>query len=475
MPDLLGATNPVPGQDRNAIVHLPPEQEKIPNVSDPGRVNRPEGRTEQQDNNLNGNKSIRYDSNYNVFLKRLRSTENTADSLRRIFTQASNTVVSSGIHEGTASELSELVSMMRMDEAELMKFFLGQLKTGTQFGGALFSILRNAYNRAGSESVQEDILRFLKCYVDYFATSHLEDKMLGNLSRMTDAMPSSWAEKLVTMTEQLQQLFQNGDREQAIQLLQRGVFTYVSSYINRSHDMGLPRQLLSHLMLDLARYENGSEENLKDAFHLLRRYGVLKKQLEPVDDRTLMLLLRAGRADAQSPAVRFADQLAKAASQAMRGGENQDVQQAYQEIMRSILINESVYMPLNHYIIPLEVNGKHLFSEMWIDPDAGGNEKDKRSGGRDNIIKCLFKMDVEGLGCIDVVLISRDKDVDIQLNCSEQMVPFSQKIEEGIGTILRKNDLKPLRVSVRKMNRPLTLTEVFPKIYERKDSLNVKV
>ncbi len=474
MPDLLGATNPVPGQERNTAIHLPPEREKIPDISSTVRVNRPQERTEQQDNNLNGNRNVRYESNFNVFLKRLRSTPDAVDSLRKIFSFGSDTVVSSGIHEGTASELKELVSMLHMDEAELMKFFLSQLKTGTQFGGALFTILRNAYNRTDSESIQEDILQFLKCYVDYFSSSHLEGNMLGELSRMAAAMPGSWAEKLSEMTEQLQQLFQNGGRQQGIQLLQKGIFPYVSSYISRSHDMGLPRQLLTHLMLDLARYENGTEDNLLEAFHQIRRYGVLKQQLAPVDDRTLMLLLQASRTDGNSMAAQFADQLAKAAAQAMRGGEHPDVQQAYQEIMRAILINESVYMPLNHYILPLAVNGKHLFSEMWVDPDAGSSEREK--GGRhENIIKCLFKIDVEGLGFIDVVLLNREKDVDILLNCSEQLAVFSENIEKGIDTILRRNDLKPVRVAVRKMDRPLTLTEVFPKIYERKDGLNVKV
>lgn len=475
MPDLLGATNPVPGHERNAIVHLPPEQEKIPNIADPGRVSRPEGRTEQQDNNLNGKGNIRYDSNFHVFLKRLRSAPDLTDSLQKIISYAENVVVSSGIKEGSASELSELITMMKMDEAELMQFFLSQIKAGTQFGGALFTVLRNAYNRSNSESVQNDILQFLKCYVDYFSSSHLEGNILGDLAKMASSMPASWAEKLNAMTEQLTELFQSGNKEQSVQLLQRNVFPYMNSYISRNHDMGLPRQVLTHLMLEVARYENGTQENLLEAFHQIRGYGMLKKQLAPIDDRTLMMLLQSGRADSQSPAVRFADQLAKAAAQAMRGGEHPDVQQAYQEIMRAVLINESVYMPLNHYMLPLEMDGRHLFSEMWIDPDAGSNESDKNSGRKENVIKCLFKLDVENLGMIDVVLLSRDKDVDIQLNCSDHLLTFSQKIEQGIDAILRKNDLKPVRVTVRKMDHPLTLTEVFPKIYERKDSLNVKV
>lgn len=476
MPDLLGATNPVPGQERNVIIQQRPENDKIQNIVDPGRVTRPDNRTEQQDNNLSGDGKILYNSNFQVFLKRLRATPELADSLRKILSGFSQTTVLSGIQEGTASEMSELVSMLHMDEAEMLRFFASQLKSGTQFGGAFFTILRNAYNRAGSDSVRGDILQFLKCYVDFFSSDHLQGNILGNLSRMAGAMPGSWSEKLMDLTQQLNQLMQSGNRQQAVQLLQRNIFPYVSSYISRSHDMGIPRQLLTHLMLDVARYENGTQENLLEAFHQVRGYGTLKRQLSPIDDKTLMMLLQTSRADKTSSAVQFADKLTKAAAQALRGGgESQEVQQAYQEIMRAVLLNESVYMPLNHYIFPLVMDGKALFSEMWIDPDAENGEQGSRDGNPGRVIKCLFKMDVEGLGMIDVVLMSKDKDVDIQLSCSEQILPFSKKIEEGIQTILRRNDLKPVRVAVRRMDRPVTITEVFPKIYERKDSINVKV
>ena len=54
-------------------------------------------------------------------------------------------------------------------------------------------------------------------------------------------------------------------------------------------------------------------------------------------------------------------------------------------------------------------------------------------------------------------------------------VPFSQQIETTVSQILARNDLRPSRVAVRKLERPVTLTEVFPKIFEGKNSVNVKV
>ena len=473
MPDILGATNPVPGHERTTInrnVQLPVDHERVQNVVDPSRVSRPDGRTEQQDPNLRGDGNIRYDSNFQVFLKRLQSTPDMAESLRKIFTEGFS--VLSGIREGTASELSALVGMLRMDQAELLQFLKGQIKSGSPFGGALFALLRNACARGDSQAVQKDILQFLKSYSDYFASEHIEGNLLRNLSRMADAMPASWAEKLRAMTEQLEALMAGKDRQGALQLLQRGVFPHMGRYVERSHDMGLPRMLLSLLALDVARYQNGSPETLLELFHQLRGYGTLKNQLSGIDDRTLLALLERNRADQNALAVQFANHLSNAAAQAMKGGVDAEVQRAFQELIRALLINESVYMPLNHYLLPLEMNGRMLFSELWVDPD---DQREQGGTAAKRSIKCLFKMDVEELGLMDVILVSRDKEVDVQISCGDRILPFAGQIEKAVSGILRRNELVPARVSVRRMDRPVKLTEAFPQIFERRDSLNVKV
>ena len=90
-------------------------------------------------------------------------------------------------------------------------------------------------------------------------------------------------------------------------------------------------------------------------------------------------------------------------------------------------------------------------------------------------MRFLFKIDVERLGLFDVILTSRDKEVEVAVACPEGAAPFTREIEDTVSQILTRNDLKPSGVSVRKMERPVTLTEVFPKIFEGKNSVNVKV
>ena len=480
MPDLLGATNPVPGYDKTAInrnITVSPDNTQIQNVPDPSKVVRADGRTEQQDSNLQGDGGIRYDSNFQTFLQRLRETPSLAQSLSLLFSGRESVVVSSGLSAGIAEEMARLLEMLRMDESQLLDFLQGQFKTGTRFGGALFALLRNAYDRASSDGVRTDILQFLKAYVDFDSTKHIEGNLLRDLQSMADAMPASWAEKLRELTARLQNGIAAGNRQGNLQLLQREIFPYMSSYVERTHDMGLPRTLLTMLALNVARYENGSEERLMETFHQLSGYGTLRDQLGGIDGPALLKLLRSGQVPEGSKALQFSDHLAAAAARALRGEGSAEAQELFRNLLSAMLINESVYMPVNHYLIPLEWDGRMLFSELWVDPDAEDEEERRKKGGSggNNTMRFLFKMDVQSLGLFDIILTSQGKEVDIQIHCPDKVVPFTRQIEEGISQILVRNDLTPARVLVRRMERPVTLTEVFPKIYEGKNSINVKV
>ena len=476
MPALLGATNPVPGYDRAAptrTLPVSPDSTPVQNVPDPSRVTRTDQRTEQQDHNLQGDGQVRYDSNYQTFLQRLRDTPGMAESLARLFSGREGTVVLSGMSEGIAQEMSQILEMLRMDKDQLMEFLTGQFRAGTRFGGALFALLRNAYARASSDGVRADILQFLRNYADFGATVHIEGNILRNLADMADAIPASWAEKLRELMAQLENGMAAGDRKGNLELLQRGIIPYMGGYVERTHDLGLPRTLLTMLALNMARYENGSEEKLLESFHQLSGYGTLKGQLENIDDESLLRLLRSSQLGQNEPAIQFSDHIAAAAARALRGEGGAEVQQAFQNLVGAMLVNESVYMPVNHYLIPLEWNGRMLFSELWVDPDA--EDRQSRSGGKGNVMKFLFKMDVQSLGLFDIVLTAQDGEVDLQIACPEKVVPFSQQIETTVSQILARNDLRPSRVAVRKLERPVTLTEVFPKIFEGKNSVNVKV
>ena len=474
MPDLLGATNPVPGYDNtitNRNIPISPNNSQVQNIPEPGRVTGADNRTEQQDASQSDGR-VRYDSNFQTFLQQLRRSTGGAQSLSQLLMRE-GTSVSSGMSEGIAEEMAKAMEMLKMDQDQLLSFLTAQMKAGTRFGGALFAILRTAYAYAESEGVRMDILNFLKSYSDFSSSGHIEGNMLRNVANMANAMPASWGDRLRELLAQLENSIAAGDRQGTIEMIQQKIFPFMSEYVNATHDLGTPRELLSLLALDVARYENGSEDKLQEMFHQLSGYGTLKGMLGNIDGASLMKLLQGSQFNRAGEAVQFADHLAAAAARALRGEGSAEVQQVFRNLVSAMLVNESVYMPLAHFLLPLEMDGRMLFSELWVDADA--EEKKNGQGTGEKCMKILFKIDVQDLGLFDVILTSREKDVGIVVACPEGVAPFSRDIEQTIAQILARNDLNSAGISVRKMERPVTLTEVFPKIFEGKNSINVKV
>ena len=478
MPDLLGVTNPVPGHnDSNVNRNIPvsPGDTRIQNAPDPSRVSRPDNRTERQDaGDSGGSQALRYDSNFAAFLQRMANTPELRESLSVIFSMYEGKVVSSGIEEGLAGEMGALLNMLHMDEGQLGKFLLSQMANGNRFGGALFALLREAFASSNSEAIRNSILQFLKKYGDYSSTAHLQNNLLRGLTRLTRAIPASYGSQLLPMVSQLEQLLNAGDRAGALKLLQGSILPFLSSYTSKTNDMGLSRTLISMLALDITRYENGSEDSLLQAFHQLTASPGLREKLGGLSDEALLRLLDSTSFAKAADGDRFAAQLTQAAQRALQGGAGNEVQEAFRNIVSAFLVNESVHMPLNHILLPLEWEGKMVFSEMWVDPDAEENLKRGRRG-QPNTLRFLFKMDIQDLGFFDMVLTSQGEKVDIQVFCPEKVAPFSQLVQGELTRILTDNGLSANVIQVQQMARPLTISGVFPKIFEGENSINVKI
>ena len=480
MPDLLGATNPVPNYDsaahnRPLPTGTPPQDPRVQNVPDPSRVSRADGKTERQgaENNLGPN-GLRYDSNFQTFLQQLRDAPDLAAVLTKTLIWMRGMASTPGLSAGIAEEMSALLQMLKMDASSFEQFFLQQMQAGNRFSGPIFSLLRQVYQSTGDPQLHEAILNFGKRYSDFSSTGHIGEGMTTLLRQMSDYLPRSWRGKLAELTAQLERGLQNGSRGENLRLLQGEILPYLGSYVERSHDMGTIRTYISLLMLNMARYENGDEAGLLTAFRQLSGYGETLAGLNKLDDAAILRLLRENDFSKAVQMDQFAQRLAHTASQALQGKYGADVRDGFEEIVRAMLLNESVYMPLNHMILPLDWEGKMMYSELWVDPDA--EEKDqsgKRQGG--GKIQFLFKLDVQSLGFLEMTLASREEQVELDVYGPEAVERNGAIIAEDLRDILASHGLTGKSVKVSRRERPLTLTEVFPDLFEGKRSVNVKV
>ena len=479
MPNLMGVTNPVPGQDNTNInrqlPNNPNTNTNIQNAPNLDRVNRMDNRTEQQlaGDSTGPGKALRYDSNFQAFMQKLRDMPELGRVLAQLMLEYKS-IVSSGMQQGIAQEMAQLLKMLPMNEKELGQFFKQQLQDGERFNGPLFNLLREAYSQSQSETIKGDILQFLKRYADYTSSDHIQGNLIRTLTNISRYIPASFGSQLLALAQQLGETFAGGDRAAALKMLQSTILPFLSNYTEKTHDMGMSRTLISQLALDISRFENGSTEGLLQAFKQLIGHNTLRSRLGNLTPETLLNFIKNSDFMQAAKQNEFANQLAQIAAKALRGEGGPEAQDAFKEIVRALLINESVYMPLQHLLIPAEWQGKMMFSELWVDPDAEDNLH-KGGGRRDNTFRVLFKLDVQGLGFFDIVLASRGDEVEILVSCPEQAATFSKIIQTEMSRILTENGLRPQEIQVVQMQQPLTLSAVFPKIVEGENSLNVQI
>lgn len=478
MPDLLGVTNPVPGHDNaNINRNLPviPNDPRLQNAPDLERVSRGDNRTEQQDAGGadTSERLLRYDSNFFSFLQRLNDTPDLAETMTELLRAWQGTVVTSGMGEGMALDMATLLEMLKLDEGAFKTFFRNQMDTGSRFTGPLFNILREAYAGSSSEVLRGSILQFLKRYSDYSSAPHIQSNLLRTLTRLTRSIPATYGNEVLPMAAELEGKLNNNDRPGALKLLQGIILPFLANYTSRTNDMGISRTLISMLALDVARYENASEEGLLQTFHQLKAHTVIREKLGNLSDDALLKLLQNSSFAKAPEKNQFADHLAKTAQRALRGGSGTEAQDSFRNIVSAFLVNQSVYMGLNHIIIPLEWNDRLMFSELWVDPDEEENLK-KGQGQRDNTIRFLFKMDIQELGFFDMVMACQGENVDLQLFCPETVAPFSAIVQTELTRILSENGLSPNSVQVRLMDQPLPISAVFPKIFQGGSGIDVK-
>jgi len=472
MPDLLGPTNPVPSYDiqQPRITTPPASDTTIQNIINPDQVTRPDQRTDQHGADDAAN-AARYESNYMTFVQRLRNAQNLPTEFVRVL-QGMQMEVTSGIRSGFAEEMQQFLQFLNMNEGELLAFLQNQMQTGDRFSGALFDMLRNVLSGNQNELVQNDILQFLRRFSDFSSTEHIEDNILRAVADMEQSLPSPWSGQMAELLAKLRNGVAAGDRQGNLQLLRGSIFPLVSRYVSMTHDHGRARNLLSALTLDVARYENGSLEGLLQSLRHLASNGILPDGLSKLSDEELMQLLR--QSDRTAGGNPFADRLAELTHRALQGEGGVKMQDAFHNILTSILINESVYMPLKHVMLPLEWKGNLMFSEMWVDPDAE-NDPRKPSPGGERSTRILIKMDVKSLGAFDLLIHARSEGVSVQLACPKEVAAQSEQVSRALHTILTRNGLNVEQLRVGAMKRPVAVSEAFPKLFERMSGVNVKV
>ena len=472
MANILRVTTPPTGYENNVRNNAQnqPDKMQIQNPVDPNRVVRPDNRSDA--NSQNGAQlSASYDSNFGTFVQLLRDTPQLSDTMSKLMFGGMANLVEAGIGADTAEDISTFFQLLKMTDAELVEFLKNQLSGSVRFQGPFFALMREALNNAPTVEQRAAILAFLKRYSDMSSGKHLMENMKDLLSDIKKYMFHEQRELLDQLTRGLNHRGPQ-DTGQNTARLQQDIIPFLAKYVAQTRNMGSLRDLVAQLTYNAARYENGDLDQLISDFKNLLKFPSFQKTFEGMDEEQLRELLMRMNFDKAAGKCAWADKFLSIVESGMRGDAGLENRQVFENVVNALLLNESVYMPVLHLLLPIELNGQLMFSEMWIDPDEDG---DASSDPKERTAKLLIKFDIKDVGFFDLLMVYEKENVSMRLFYPDHLSSFESDIKKGMGEILERNGLNCEYLGVEQAKGSIPVSAVFPKIFERKNSVNVTI
>ncbi|MBO6301061.1 MAG: hypothetical protein J6N15_01315 [Ruminiclostridium sp.] len=140
-------------------------------------------------------------------------------------------------------------------------------------------------------------------------------------------------------------------------------------------------------------------------------------------------------------------------------------------LLQSMINAPGVMTPLAHYILPVQVENTHAFGELWVD----NNDESGATGKGGGVHHHLFlTFDVDTFGRFEVDVYANDKTVKVNLLHPSSFAKNVNALTEKINRIAAGTHYSISDFSTGVLKEPHNLTQIFPKLSERRAGLNVK-
>lgn len=141
-------------------------------------------------------------------------------------------------------------------------------------------------------------------------------------------------------------------------------------------------------------------------------------------------------------------------------------------LLQSLLNAPGVFTPLAHYILPLEVNNTRAFGELWVDNDE--NNPNNTPGTQRNY-HLFLTFDVESIGRFEVDMYAIGEEVNLTLLYPTRFEKEIDPMKERITKIIRNSGYSARTFETAPLKKPHNLVEIFPKITDKRTTLNTRV
>ena len=467
MANILRVTTPQVGYDNsNAGVKNSPTTKKDLAIQYQAELESILGEQNQGEIGTKDGQGYFRESNFGNFLNMIKTSPQVTTLFSKLLFSEFDTIISSEMNLEFSEEISQFLDSIQQSPESAYQFVKEQLEGNNQFQGEFFQKIRLVLNQTDSVELRTLVLDFMKRYVDMISGEHLLKQMFYNLDQIEKYMFRADKEALEQLMTLVNMQADMGDTKENSQVLKQSILSFLGAYIKKTHDFGPIRDQIALFASNLARYENGDAEQLLKLFQQLKGYRGFYQEFGALNEFQLMELLKEKRTLGKTKSHFFS-----VLKEGLNGAGGMENRQVFEDMLHSFLLNESVYMPLFHTMIPMEMFGRRMMSEIWIDPDelSVGSQKEGRR------MRIFLKLDIEQIGNIDVILLYEQSSISAQIICPERLKTQDKEIQEGIGKIMERNGISMQNLKLDYSGKEKQVSEVFKKLYEGKKGVNVRI
>lgn len=473
MPDNLRITTPV-NVNEGINRTQPSRQGQAVSPIDPSRVNRPNAEN-QTDQNAQFEFLPDRDSVFSKYVEHLEETPGLSQTMMKIMFDLFSKAGGAQSAKVSSAAMKQLFEAMRMDKPEMLEALMFQAKNQTKFSGDAFHLLREIANRFPNSDFEARLAEFLKAYDGYFSTADTTLAVAADLRRIARQIPRPHSAELSSLSAGLETEQPTENLAENLALLKEKVIPMLSRYVNASNDFGPARDGITLLLYDIARLNTGTREALAEKSASL--LDCCRYELNFSEDKLegLRGLLANQMAEqAQKPENSFFDSLMAFLSEGKKHSGSDMSHALFRDTANALLLDQSVYMPFTHLVLPAACNGKFLFSELWIEKNG-----EHSAGGKIQPavrpIHLFLKFEIKSLGVFSAEISLSGRSARMKLSCPAALENNRTQIGGALSGILEANGLTPEAVELVPENSIPIEKRIMKKVYERKVGIDVTV
>lgn len=478
MPDNLKITTSIPGSE--AIGRSAPPKAADPTaVINPNLVTAPN--TEKQaGKNMNFSFLLNRDSVFSKFVQQLEQIPQFSQSMEKIVFELFSKAGRAARQDAAVPDLYRRASdAMVMDRGQIAQNLEFQAENRTRFSGPVFDILRQIAKEHPDSDFEKHLSPLLKSYNDFFSAGDTTNAVKKELDQIARQIPVPHSAKLKELTKQLSTESPVRNLEKNLTLLKEKIIPLLSRYISGSNDFGRVRDSIALLVHDISRLNVSSRDELADKLTALLDYCKFDLNLPPekLSELTTAFLDQISE-NSSEKGNQLYDSLLKLLSEPpdqQHGAARMSSQSLYKSALASLLTDNSVYMPYHHLFLPLNFQGKFLFSEIWIEKDAPRENAPGGAEPAEQPRQILLTFDIKPLGYFEASLSLSGKKVRAHLNCPAELSGNLRGISAAVTEIFSRNGLEPEKVELSAGDPPSVAKQVMKKVQEKRYTIDVSV